>query len=690
MSEVRTLLDAGLAHHKAGRLSEADDLYNQARVLEPENTEVDHLSGLLAFQNGNAADAAGYFERVVAAEPANVKYLGNLGAAWLVSGRPEDALGVLERAIEIDPEGVDVLNNLAAAYRETDRFSDAAIVANRAVSLRPNDAELQTNLAVALLGTAQSDAALSAAQRAVELAPNSPEAQNALGSAYLALQQRKEAIGAFRAAVTAGPDFADATRNLALSLQEAKQLSEAAKTYQKATERWPEDAAAYAGLARTSRMMGRTDHAVEAYRMAISLSPGNRRYHSNLLFSLVGDANQDGESLLAEHRKWHEQHALPLEPAAPQYTNIRNPQRRLKIGYVSADFRSHPVGRIVQPVIAAHDRNVVEVFCYSGTAKPDGVTNETEESCDNWQPIQNLPDDAVFDLIGEDKIDILIDLSGHSARNRLTVFARKPAPIQASWMGYMSTTGLSAIDYYIGDEIHTPEEFDHHFSEEVYRLRRNLTCFDPPDDAPPVRPLPAESSESVTFGCFGNPGKISDACIELWARLLKTVEGSRLILRYQGYEDPEVRQDFAQRFSSAGIDPSRIDFEGSTAYRDVLDTYNRVDIALDTYPYSGTMTTMEALWMGVPLVTLAGDRTLVRQSAGQLSAAGLSECIAYDADRFVALATSLAQDIDALKTSRSSMRNRLLDSPLCDTVDLARALEEAYRSMWLNFLGKPT
>jgi len=688
MSDIRALIDAGLALHKVGQLSEASGFYKQARELEPGNVEANHLSGLLAFQNGNAPEAARYFERAVAADPKNVKFLGNLGAAWLVTGRPEDALGVLEQAIEIDSDAVDVLNNLAAAYRDTGRLSDAATVANRAVSLRPDDAELQTNLAVALLGTEQADAALSAAQKAVDLAPKSPEAQNALGSAYLALRQREEAIRAFRVAVDVGPEFADATRNLALAYQEAKRLGDAAETYQKATERWPEDAAGFAGLARTSRMMGRSDTAIEAYRKALSLSPGNRRYHSNLLFSLIGSEKQNGKSLLAEHRKWHERHASPLKSAAPRDKFAIDRERRLKIGYVSADFRSHPVGRIVQPVIAAHDRSTVEVYCYSGTVKPDRVTAETEPACDHWRPVQNLSDNALCDLIGKDEIDILVDLSGHSARNRLTVFSRKPAPIQASWLGYMSTTGLTEIDYFVGDAIHTPEEFEEHFSENVLRLRRNLTCFSPPDDAPQVAALPAASTGHVTFGCFGNPGKINGACIDLWAGLLKSVEGSRLVLRYQGYEDQVVCQDFKNRFFKAGIDSSRIDFEGSTGYRQVLETYNRVDIALDTYPYSGTMTTMEALWMGVPVVTLAGNRTLARQAAAQLSAAGLDDLISSDAKSFVSIARSLTDDLDQLKKYRALLRSRLSNSPLCDAADLARALEEAYRSMWLNYLGK--
>jgi len=687
MSDIRALLDAGLAHHKAGRLSEADSFYKQVRGLEPENTEVNHLSGLLAFQNGNAADAARCFEIAVANDPENVKYLGNLGAAWLVSGRPDDALGVLERAIEIDPDGVDVLNNLAAACRETGRFSDAVAVANRAVMLRPDDAELQTNFAIALLGAEESDAALSAAQRAVELAPKSPEAQNALGSAYLALRQSRNAIAAFRGAIEVGPDFVDAVRNLAFAYQEAKRLCDAAETYLKATVRWPEDAAAYAGLARTSRMMGRSDAAVEAYRKAVLYSPENRRYHSNLLFSLIGSADHDGPSLLAEHRDWHKRHASSLTNSVPQQPRSDDPTRRLRIGYVSADFRRHPVGRIVQSVIAAHDRSAVDVFCYSGTVKPDNITAQTEAACDHWRSINNLRDDAVSNGIVEDEIDILVDLSGHSAKNRLRVFARKPAPVQASWLGYMSTTGLTAIDYYIGDEIHTPEEFDGHFSEQVYRLRRNLTCFNPPEDAPPIAALPAESAGQITFGCFGNPGKITDACIDLWAGLLKTVESSRLILRYQGYEDPAVCQDFVQHFSNVGIEATRIDFEGSTDYRGVLETYNRVDIALDTYPYSGTMTTMEALWMGVPVVTLAGNRTLARQAAGQLSAAGLDELIADDAEAFVSVASSLANDVGRLASYRSSMRDRLSNSPLCDASDLARALEDAYRTMWLSYLG---
>ncbi len=687
MSEIRVLLDAGMAHHKVGRLAEAHGCYSQAQQLEPNSAEVNHLLGVLAFQKDDDREAAGCFERAVIAEPGNAKYLGNLGAAWLVAGRPEDALGVLERAIEIDSDSVDVLNNLAAAYREIGRAPDAATMASRAVTLRPDDAELQTNLAVALLGTEQPDAALAAAQRAVELSPKSPEAQNALGSAYLALRQREQAISAFQAAVASGPGFADATRNLALAYQEAKRLGEALETYQLATERWPDDAAAQAGLARTARMMGRSDRAIEAYRKAVSLSPGNRRYHSNLLFSLIGSADLDGESLLAEHRAWHDNHASTLAPSAPTYSNSVDPDRRLKIGYVSADFRAHPVGRIAQPVIAAHDRKVVEVFCYSGTAKPDGITAKTESASDNWRSVDNMADDALCNLIADDQIDILVDLSGHSARNRLTVFGRKPAPIQASWMGYMSTTGLTAIDYYIGDDVHTPEQFDHHFSEKVYRLRRNLTCFKPPEEAPAIGPLPAASSEFVTFGCFGNPGKITSACIELWADLLKTVIGSRLILRYQGYEDPVVRQDFTKRFSEFGIEASRIDFEGSTSYREVLETYNRMDIALDTYPYSGTMTTMEALWMGVPVVTLAGNRTLTRQSAGQLSAAGLDDLITNDAEAFVSVASSLAGDMEQMTNYRTTMRRRLSDSPLCDAADLARALESAYRDMWLSYLG---
>ena len=686
MSEFRVLLDAGMVHHKAGRLAEAHGCYSQAQQLEPNSAEVNHLLGVLAFQKDDALEAAACFERAVIAEPGNAKYLGNLGAVWLVAGRPEDALGVLERAIEIDADSVDILNNLAATYRETGRSADAAIMANRAVTLRPDDAELQTNLAVALLDTEQPDAALSAARRAVELAPKSPEAQNALGSAYLALRERDQAISAFRAAVESGPGFADATRNLALAYQEAKRLGEALETYGLATERWPNDAAAQAGLARTARMMGRSDEAIEAYRNAVSLSPENRRYHSNLLFSLIGSADYDGESLLAEHRGWHDKHASSLVSTISTYSNSVDPDRPLKIGYVSADFRNHPVGRIAQPVIAAHDHEAVEVFCYSGTAKPDGITIEIESATDNWRSVNNMADTDVCSLIADDQIDILVDLSGHGARNRLTVFGRKPAPIQVSWMGYMSTTGLTAIDYYMGDDVHTPEQFDHHFSEKVYRLRRNLTCFNPPNDAPPVGPLPATSSEFITFGCFGNPGKVTDACIEHWAGVLKSVVGSRLILRYQGYEDPVVRQDFAKRFSDFGIEASRIDFEGSTSYREVLETYNRVDIALDTFPYSGTMTTMESLWMGVPVVTLAGNRTVSRQAAGQLSAAGLDELITNDPDEFVSVASSLAGDLERLTNYRVTMRSRLSNSPLCDAADLARALESAYREMWLSYL----
>ncbi|MBK20114.1 MAG: hypothetical protein CMM52_14875 [Rhodospirillaceae bacterium] len=682
MSDISDLLDVGLAHHKAGRLQEADQSYRQALNQEPGSAEANHLTGLLAFQMENLSEAATCFERAVAAEPDNVKYLGNLGAVWLVSERAEDALGVLERAMELDPESVDVLNNLAAAHRDLGRFDDAIGIAERAVTLRPDDAELQTNYAVALLSADNPDTALAAAQKATTLAPGSPEAQNALGSAYLALRRRDDAIKAFQAAVEVGPNYADAARNLAFSYQEAKRLDLAAEVYSKATVKWPEDAAAHAGLARTQRMMGRPTDAIASYRTAVALSPSNRRYHSNLLFCLLGSEDQTGQTLLAEHRAWQDNHAAKLEPITPRAAITSGSDKRLKIGYVSADFRNHPVGKIAHPVIAAHDSNSVEIFCYSGATKTDALTGKIQSACDRWRPINNMMDEAVASLIAEDGIDILVDLSGHSAGNRLAVFARKPAPVQASWMGYLSTTGLDAIDYYIGDDVHTPAEFEEHFSESVFRLDRSLTCFDPPADAPTVGPLPAATSGAITFGCFGNPGKITDFCLSVWADLLKSVDGSRLILRYQGYEDSEVRASFKKRFSEAGIEPERVTLEGSADFHSVLETYNRVDIALDTYPYSGTMTTMEALWMGVPVITLAGDRTLSRQAAGQLHAAGYSEFVANSTESFLGIATSLVGDIDRLSSYRSEMRDRLKGSSLCDSEGLAKALEVAYREMW--------
>jgi protein O-GlcNAc transferase len=685
--DSRALIDEGMAHHRAGRAPAAEKLYRQVLDRDPGNAEAHHLIGVLRFQEGKPQQAVVAFQHALAAGPENPKMLANLAAALLVLGRVEPAIEAFERAVVTAPETPELLKNLGTAYRQVNRLEDAAFVSERSVAFFPDDATAHANLAAVQLALGRHEDALASAEKAVALNPEDPDALNTLGSALIVCRRLDDAIEALERAVKSAPDLVEASRNLALALQEACRYEEAATQYEVVIEKWPEDASAHAGLGRTRRLQGRLADAIVACREAVALNPSSSNYLSNLLFCLIGSPDQDGYSLKAEHLRWADRFA----PSARrrEFSNSRDPDRRLRIGFVSPDFRDHPVGRIVGPVFATYDSEAVEIICYSNSVSLDQRGAAIAETVDQFVPVIGLSDKDVAGRIIEDRIDVLVDLAGHTARSRLGVFALKPAPVQASWLGYMATTGLSAIDYVVGDPVHTPESFDGHFVEKVARLPRDLACFVAPDTAIAVAPLPAVQTGRITFGAFNNPGKMNERVIALWASILNDVTGSALLMRYAGCEDAAVQRDFTDRFAAQGIAPARLSFEGSGNYENVLRAYNRVDIALDTFPYSGTMTTMEALWMGVPVVALAGDRMTARQSVAHLTAAGLADLVASDTDGYRRIAVDLAADPDRLSALRTAMRERLLASELMDATGLARALEGAWRSMWQRWCATP-
>ncbi len=678
MDDIRSMLDDGLARHRAGDLAAAENLYRQVLERDPGNGEAHHLSGVLRFQTGRPEEAVDSFRRALASGADDPRILANLGAAELVLGRLDSAIATLEQAASAAPETPQLLVNLGTAYRQAGRYDDAKAACEQAVERFPDDPAAHCNLAVALLSRGRYQEALAAAESSVSLAPDDAECLNTLGSAFLACERRDCAIETFRKAVAIAPQMAEAARNLALALQESRRYEQAAAQYESVIGRWPDDAAAHAGLARTRRLQGRLGDAIESGRTAVALNPSSPTYLSNLLFCLIGSPDQDGMSLKAEHALWNSRFAS--SPPFRRHENSRDPERILRVGLVSPDFRDHPVGRIVEPVLRALNPDRIHIVCYSDAVGRDEIGRRLADRYE-FSDLVGMRDAAAADRILSDGIDILVDLAGHSARNRLGVFALRPAPVQASWLGYMSTTGVSAIDYTIGDAVHAPEEFDGHFTEQVWRLPRDLACLPPPDDAPPVVEA-RRVGEAVVFGSFNNPGKVTDRAIELWARILGNAPGSVLLMRYAGCEDATVQSGFRARFGERGIDPDRLRFEGSSSYRDALDAYNRVDVALDTFPYSGTMTTMEALWMGVPVVALAGDRMVARQAAAHLTAAGLGELVGGDAEEYVRFATGLAEDFARRAALRKELRERLARSELMDAEGLARALEDAWRGMW--------
>ncbi len=499
----------------------------------------------------------------------------------------------------------------------------------------------------------------------------------------------REAIPAFRELLELDPGSWDGHVLLSDMLWRLGESAQAIDHCRRAIALAPDRASPYQSLATALMQQGRQAEAEAAFEAALARNPGSAKAHSDLLLALNYRGSIDPRRLFEAHRAWDRQHARPLSPKAPRYDNDMDPERRLRVGYVSRDFRRHPVSSFFLPLLRAHDRRAFETLCYADNASRDAVTEELEALADHWRPIADRPNEDVAGLIREDRIDILVDLAGHTGDNRLRVFARRPAPIQVTWLGYPTSTGLSAIDYRLSDAVVDPEGEDEiPSSEAVVRLPAGFHCYRPSPDAPEVGPLPAEAAGCITFGSFNHLPKLSDPAIALWARLLAELPGTRLVLKNRCFADAATRERFAGQFTAAGIDAGRVasrPWVGS--HRDHLALYNRIDLGLDSFPYNGTTTTCEALWMGVPVVTLCGDRHAGRVGASLLTRVGLENLIAPDEAGYFATAVALARDPKRLAALRGGLRARMSASPLCDETAFARAVEQAYRRMWRRWCG---
>jgi predicted O-linked N-acetylglucosamine transferase (SPINDLY family) len=400
------------------------------------------------------------------------------------------------------------------------------------------------------------------------------------------------------------------------------------------------------------------------------------------------DPAQTPETLLDAHRAF--ERTLPPVPAPAPHANARDLERPLRVGYVSADFCAHPVGYFILPVLAAHDRARVAVHCFSGRLVEDDVSARLRGHAAAWRSTVGVDDAALAAQIRADGIDILVDLGGHTAGNRLGAFARKPAPIQVTWLGYPATTGLRAIDYRLSDAFADPADADRQSVEALVRLPGGFHCYVPADAAPDVAPAPARAQGVVTFGSFNNLSKVNARVIAAWGRVLAAVAGSRLLVKARPLADPDTRARYQALFAQAGVAPERVSLIATaTSWRDHMAQYGQVDIALDTFPYNGTTTTCDALWMGVPVITLRGDRHAGRVGVSLLSHVGLPELIADTLDDYVAKAAALAGDLDRLAALRTGLRPRLVAAPIGDPQRFTRALEDAYREMWRRWCAPP-
>ncbi|MDP9175597.1 MAG: tetratricopeptide repeat protein [Planctomycetota bacterium] len=707
-------LQLALQHHQAGQFQQAEQIYMQILAHQPNHADALHFLGVLASQvgkheialnlisrslslkpNNSAAhinlgnalkdkgqrDAAvAAYRQAIALQPNSPEAHNNLGNVWKDQGNLNESIAAYRQAIALKPNYPEALNNLGNVFREKRQLDDAIDCYRAAIALMPNNPELHNNLAIALRGKGLLDEAIDAYLRAISIKPDYPEAYNNLGNARKDNGQTSHAIAVYRQAIFLNPNYPEAHSNLGAALIEIGDLDHAVAALQKAIALKPNYSDAYNNLAIALKDRGELDDALAAAHQAMALKPESPSAHSNLVYTLHFHPDYDARAIAEEHRRWNHQHAAPLTKEIQPHANDRNPARRLRIGYISPDFREHPVGRFILPLFANHDPTQFEVFAYSQVAAPDSLTQQIRSNTQTWRSIVGLSDAQCADLIRQDKIDILIDLTMHMARNRLLVFARKPAPVQLTYLAYCSTTGLQTIDYRLSDPHLDPPSTDLSvYSEQTIRLPETYWCYQPSIALREITPLPALKRGHITFGCLNNFCKVSHPTLETWSKILRDVPTSHLLLHTQ---EGVHRQRVRDHLEKEGIDPTRIRFVPFQSAEKYFDLYHQIDITLDTTPYSGGTTTCDALWMGVPVITLSGKTAVGRGGQSILTNLGLPELITTTPETYAETATQLATNLPRLIEFRATLRPRMQKSSLMNAKRFAKNVESAYRQIW--------
>ena len=635
--------------------------------------------------DGAYADALQILLKVVAKSPGNID-------AWLLLGQVKGAMNLHQeaeqafaQATRLDPLMAGAHADLGVALMLQEKQEQAVAAFRAALAVTPRFVSALANIVALLHGMERQHEALPYMEEWLAAEPWNPCAHFNAAVLYQALSQLQPARAHYEKALElgAGEISVHSTHlNLGVVCHGLRDYDAAVGYYKQALAIKPDSAVTHYNLGNALKEQGKLDEAIGCFERALELDPGFTDAHSNILFCMNYGDGYDARQIYERHAEWGERHASRYATAVP-YDNSREPLRTLRVGYVSADFREHPVGFFLESVLRHHAAHNCEVYCYFNSIQEDTVTARLRSHVPNWRQISTLNDDSVAAMIRADGIDILVDLSGHSSGNRLLVFARKPAPVQFTWLGYCNTTGLGSIDYMLADGVVIPHDTTQRFSEQVLRLPGCYLCYMAPDYAPDVVEPPSTANGYVTFGCFNNLSKVTAAMIALWSEILRRLPDARFLLKAKQLADPAVQQRYRDMFVGHGIAPERVTLDGSYLdHAGLLGYYGKLDIALDTHPYSGVATTCEALWMGVPVVTLTGEKFISRNSSAILANVGLSNLVADTPQQYVEKAVALAHDNALLANLRSTQRSRFMASPLGNAPLFTQNLEATYRNLW--------
>jgi protein O-GlcNAc transferase len=710
---IEEAMALGVRHHQMGQFAEAEALYRQVLAAVPEHADAMHLLGLLLGQTGKGQMGVEWTQTAIGkANSQNIpaasiaRYWNNLGTVLWNIGRIEDAAGSYREAVRLHPRYAEGWGNLSNALRVTGDVP-AAIAAGREAVQQGGGPQEWVMWGMALAMKAGRDGlpeAIGCFRRALQLQPGNADAERNLAYALREAGQFEESIQLSREMARRRPNDAQAWKNLGLGLDALGRNDEAIDAFRKALAspdgtKIPE---AWSGLGNVLMARGEIEEAIDCFEKAVAAQPENAWAHSNLLFALHYDARVDARKLFAAHQEWAQRHAGKVTRYS--HANPHRTGKRLRIGYMSADFREHPVGKFMLPIVRRHvARGEIDLILYSDAQFGDAVTATFQQAVESsggmWRGITELTDHAAAELVRKDQVDILVDLSMHAGHNRMLVFARKPAPVQVTYLAYPGTTGMQAVDWRISDRyLDAPEPADMVadeapqagvYAERTWRLR-SYWCFVPPSStdssAPAVTPLPAATEGVVTFGCLNNFAKVGRAVVEVWARILRETETqgikSRLVLHAK---EGRHRNRVLEQLTAHGVGHDRVSFVTRMSEPQYLATYGQIDVGLDPFPYCGGTTTCDALWMGVPVVTLRAPPNMPavgRSGTSILSNAGLPDLVADSLEDYVQIAVNLAADRGPLAALRAGMRTRMAASPLMDVDGFMRDIEAAYRGMW--------
>ena len=677
----------GSVLQELSQLQKAEVSYRRALEIEPDYAQAHNNVGVTLYGLRRIDEAVASYRKALNISPDYAEASSNLGNALQVLSRLDEAEASFRRALEIRPDFAAVYNNLGVTLHDLNRPDESEASCRRALRIDAGYAEAHNDLGNALQALSKLDEAEVSFRQALQIRPGYPEAHNNLGNSLKELGRMAEAESHYSRALLIKADYAEAHYNLASTLTDLGRLNAAEASYRRALAIRPELAEAHNNLGTNLRDMGHLADAEISFRRAVEIKPDFAEASSNLLFSLNYASARAPSYYLAEARQYGQKVSSKITARFREWSCARQPTR-LRIGFVSGDFRNHPVGYFLESLLTRLDPTSIELIAYPTFHNADELTTRIRPYFTDWNPLFGHSDEAAAHRIHKDNLHILVDLSGHTRFNRLPVFAWKPAPVQVSWLGYFATTGVPEIDYLLGDRHVAPADEASHFTEKLWRLPGYYMCFTAPNVAIEVAPLPALATGALTFGCFNNLTKMNDAVVAVWATILRTVAGSKLFLKAKQFNEPMMREATLRRFAKHGIRPDRLILAGPSPRSEYLASYHRVDIALDPFPYPGGATSMEGLWMGVPVMTKCGDRFLSHQGESIVHNAGLPNWVAANDNDYVDNTVAFASDVAGLGTLRAGLRQQVLASPLCDAGQFARHFEEAMWGMWNDWLEK--